>query len=86
MFKDGHYDEITSFLNHPSNIRLKTLYEETAEEFKIKIITYKDKYENFQYILNYIYDKLIERDPDLSRNKRKTRVFLHYMYYFCDIG
>jgi len=86
MFKDGHYDEITSFLNHPSNSELKRLYEETAEEFKTKIIVYKREYDSFEKILNYIYERLVERDPDLKRNKRKTRVFLHYMYYFCDIG
>ena len=86
MFKDGHYDEITNFLNHPDNVHLKKLYEETAEEFKIKIITYKREYDSFEKILNYIYERLVDRDPDLKRNKRKTRVFLHYMYYFCDIG
>ncbi|MBL1352141.1 MAG: hypothetical protein COA61_002210 [Zetaproteobacteria bacterium] len=86
MFKDGHYDTITSFLNHPSNDRLKNLYEETADEFKAKIIAHKDKYENFERVLDYIYDRLIERDPDLRKNRRLTRIFLHYMYYFCDIG
>jgi len=86
MFKDGHYDEITNFLNHPSNEELKRLYEETIEEFKIKIVAHRDSYESFEKILDYMYDRLISRDPDLRKNKRITRVFLHYMYYFCDIG
>ena len=86
MFRDGHYDEITNFLNHPDNSELKRLYEETVEEFKMKIVIYKDSYESFEKVLDYMYDRLISRDPDLRKNKRKTRVFLHYMYYFCDIG
>jgi len=86
MFKDGHFDTITNFLHHPSNARLKELYEETADEFKAKIIAHKGRYENVERVLDYIYDKLIERDPDLRGNRRLTRVFLHYMYYFCDIG
>lgn len=86
MFKDGHYDSITNFLNHPNNSRLRKLYEEAAEEFKTKIVIHKNDYENFERILDYIYDRLISRDPDLNKNKRKTRVFLHYMYFFCDIG
>ena len=86
MFRDGHYDEITNFLNHPDNSELKRLYEETVEEFKMKIIVYKDDYESFEKVLVYMYDRLISRDPDLRRNKRITEVFLHYMYYFCDIG
>ena len=86
MFRDGHYDEITNFLNHPSNKELRRLYEETVEEFKTKIVIHRDSYESFEKILDYMYDRLINRDPDLRRNKRITRVFLHYMYYFCDIG
>lgn len=86
MFKDGHFDEITTFLNHPTNVSLKKLYEDTAEEFKMKIITYKRDFDSFELILDYIRDRLVERDPDLSKNKRLTRVFLHYMYYYCDIG
>lgn len=86
MFKDGHYDEITNFLSHPNNIELKKLYEETVEEFNTKIIIYGKEYESFEKILDYMYDRLISRDPDLRKNKRQTRVFIHYMYYFCDIG
>jgi len=86
MFKDGHFDSITNFLNHPNNSHLRKLYEEVAEEFKTKIVIHKNDYENFERILDYIYDRLISRDPDLNKNKRKTRVFLHYMYFFCDIG
>ena len=86
MFRDGHYDEITNFLNNPSNKELRRLYEETVEEFKTKIVVHRDSYESFEKILDYMYDRLIKRDPDLRKNKRITRVFLHYMYYFCDIG
>jgi len=86
MFRDGHYDEITNFLNNPSNEELRRLYEETVEEFKTKIVVHRDSYESFEKILDYMYDRLINRDPDLRKNKRITRVFLHYMYYFCDIG
>ncbi len=86
MFKDGHYDEITNFLNHPDNIRFKQLYEDTADEFKSKIIVHKREFDGFEKILDYMFSRLIERDPDLNQNKRLTRVFLHYMYYYCDIG
>lgn len=86
MFKDGHFDEITNFLNHPDNARLKSLYEDSAEEFRTKLITYKRDFDKFDLILDYMRDKLVERDPDLSKNKRLTRVFLHYMYFYCDIG
>ncbi len=86
MFRDGHFDEITNFLNHPDNTDLKKYYEDSAEEFRTKLIAYKRDFDTFDLILDYMRDKLVERDPDLSKNKRLTRVFLHYMYFYCDIG
>ncbi len=81
-----HYDEITNFISHPENNDLKNLYDEVAEEFNLKIVSHKDDFDKFDRVLNYLYDLLIGRDADLKRNKKLTRVFLHYMYYYCDIG
>ena len=86
MFRDGYYDEITNFLHHPENAELKRLYEETVDDLKAKIAIYQKEYENFERLLDYIYDRLISRDVDLRKHKKATRVFLHYMYFYCDIG
>jgi len=81
-----NYDEITQFLSHPENVKLKDLYQEVVDEFNIKIVSHKQDFNSFDRVLNYLYDLLISRDMDLKRNKKLTRTFLHYMYYFCDIG
>jgi len=66
--------------------KVKRLYEETVDELQVKIAIYKNEYENFERLLDYIYDRLISRDVDLRKYKKATRVFLHYMYFYCDIG
>lgn len=81
-----YYDDITNFLAHPENIKIKNFYEEVVEEFNMEIFAHKKEYDSFDNVLNYLYKFLIERDIDLKRNKKLTRVFLFYMYYFCDIG
>ena len=82
----NHYDEITAFLEQPENNKLKNLYTDVADEFNMKIVSHKQDFNSFDRVLNYLYDLLIGRDSDLKRNKKLTRVFLHYMYYYCDIG
>jgi hypothetical protein len=81
-----YFDDITNFLAQPENDKLKNLYDEVAEEFNMKIMAHKQEFDLFDRVLNYLYDLLIGRDMDLKRNKKLTRVFLHYMYYYCDIG
>jgi hypothetical protein len=81
-----YFDDITCFLAQPENDKSKNLYDEVAEEFNMKIMAHKREFHLFDKVLNYLYDFLIDRDGDLKRNKKLTRVFLHYMYYYCDIG
>ncbi len=81
-----YFDDITDFLAQPENDKLKNLYDEVADEFNMKIVAHKQEYDIFDRVLNYLYDFLIGRDVDLKKNKKMTRVFLHYMYYYCDIG
>ncbi len=42
--------------------------------------------QQFDHVLNRLFDLLVDRDPDLARNRRQTRTMLFYMYWNCDIG
>ena len=81
-----YYKDITDFLETTSNIIYKKKYIDTVNNLNMIIISNKDDYESFDRVLNYIYTMLIGRDSDLKSEKKLTRIFLHYMYYFCDIG
>lgn len=82
----NHYDEITNFLSNFSNSEYKNLYDIIITEFNMAITAHRKSSDCFDKVLNYIYNLLIDRDCDLKRHKILTRIFLHYMYYFCDIG
>lgn len=81
-----HFDDITSFLSTIANNDYKVMYDDIVTEFNMGIMAYKNDFDCFDRVLNYIYNLLIGRDNDLKRNKTLTRIFIHYMYYFCDIG
>ena len=78
--------QIYGFLSDPGNLELLKLYQNTIEEFQFKIIAKRKDYQNFDSIINYLFDLLFARDPVLNRHKRLTRAMLFYMYWNCDIG
>ncbi len=80
------FNLVKRFLEHPENIKYIDMYKNTAEEFNLKIIAHKREYQIFDHILNRLYDLLVDRDSDLKKNKRLTRLMLYYMYWNCDIG
>lgn len=78
--------QIQVFLSSPENQELLQLYENVIDEFQLKIIAKRKDYQNFDSIMNHLFDLLFARDPVLRRNKKLTRVMLFYMYWNCDIG
>lgn len=78
--------QIYGFLSDPENLELLKLYQNTIEEFQLKIIAKRKDYQNFDSVMNYLFDLLFARDPVLNRHKRLTRAMLFYMYWNCDIG
>jgi hypothetical protein len=81
-----YFSKIDEFLAHPDNHSILDDYQEAVEEFKTKIIAHRDEFSSFDLVLNYLLDRLLERDPDLKRNTRLTRTIVYYMYWICDIG
>lgn len=82
----GEAAQIGHFLAIPGNEAALEAYETAKIELEMKIATLRDKYQNFNYILEHIFNDVFTRDPILSRNKRLTRAVIFYMYWNCDIG
>lgn len=78
--------DIRKFLADPINESFKASYQEAVEEFSLKIIAKRDKYETFDDVFNYLLELLIDRSGILRSNKALTRAMLYYMYWNCDIG
>lgn len=81
-----HFNRIKTFLEGPRNTDIKNLYHDAADELKQKIITYRKEFTTFDEVLTYVYDLIIKNNPELQGKKQLVRLFLHYMYFDCDIG
>jgi len=80
------FEGLRSFLANPQNDDILTRYTESAIEFNEQIIVHRDEFTSLDKVLLYIQKLLWERDGDLARNKRLTKLVLYYMYWNCDIG
>ncbi len=78
------FTKIDAFLKDPINEELAYSYENIAAEIANKIEVDIDRFENFQKVFVYLYDYIIERSPTIK--KHLVWVFLHHMYFNCDIG
>lgn len=81
-----YFDQIRDFLTDEINSEYLNKYENTIDDINEEIVVHRDEYEKFEEILNFLYKFIVENNPELSQNRRLVRVFLHYMYYNCDIG
>tara|TARA_R110002012_G_scaffold263074_3_gene445567 strand:+ start:153 stop:1070 length:918 start_codon:yes stop_codon:yes gene_type:complete len=81
-----YFDQIRDFLTDEINSEYLNKYENTIDDINEEIVLHRDEFEKFEEILNYLYKFIVENNPELTQNRRLVRVFLHYMYYNCDIG
>ncbi len=78
--------QIEAFLAAPENTEIMQLYENVVDEFQLKIIAKRKEYQNFDSVINYLFDLLFTRDPVLRKHKKLTKIMVFYMYWRCDIG
>lgn len=81
-----YLDQIREFLMDPINTEYLNKYENTIDDINEEIIVHRDDFDKFDMIFSYLYKFIIENNPELNNNRNLVRLFLHYMYYNCDIG
>jgi hypothetical protein len=89
IFKKSYSDfsRISLFFEDPLNYKYKLNYEKTVKDIQEEIILNKDNYVLFDQVLSDLYKKTLDmNNGKLLQNRSLLRVFLHYMYYNCDIG
>jgi hypothetical protein len=62
------------------------MYEDTADEIRRKLIAAAPPFESFDQALTCIIDQVTANNVELNKRRRFATIFLHYMYYTCDIG
>ncbi|WDZ63456.1 hypothetical protein MF628_08655 [Paenibacillus polymyxa] len=82
-----YFDKIRDFLQDRRNEKKLAQYLSTARELNNKIICNRTDFMYFDKIFDAIYSYIVEKDGyNLNFDKELIWVFLHYMYWNCDIG
>ncbi len=81
------FSQIEHFFKSPKNRALSKMYNNTIDDIQSKILVKRDEYHKFEKIIEYLYDYMLNKHGlVLKDDRRLIRVFLHYMYFHCDIG
>jgi len=81
-----YFSQVKEFLENPINENYLNKYQNTIDDINEEIIIYRDDYDKFEELINYLYKRILSNAPDLDNKRSLIRLFLHYMYYNCDIG
>lgn len=76
---------VKDFLAHPDNCDIQSRYDAAAAEIHEQLILNRDRLP-FDEFLTRTLKLLFDRDGDLARNKKITRLVFFYMYWNCDFG
>jgi hypothetical protein len=82
----AYLNKIETFLKDPVNQRYKNYYENTISDLQGKITIKRNEFFDFEELLETLFDYIFENSPELKDRRKLIRVFLHYMYFNCDIG
>jgi hypothetical protein len=81
------FQAIEAFLKDPKNKQMQVYYDNTIDDIQSKILVKRDEFNAFEEIIEYLFDFVFKNhEAELRNDRRLIRVFLHYMYYHCDIG
>ncbi len=83
----SYFRKIDKFLENPANRKYKMYYDNTVSDLQEEIIVKRSEYDQFREIFSDLYKYILDNNMDSLKERRKlVRVFLHYMYFNCDIG
>lgn len=83
----SEFERIKKYLEDPQNEVYKSMYINTVSDIQEEIIIKRNEYGAFEEVLNHLYKILLDSSNVKLLNSRKLiRVFLHYMYFNCEIG
>ncbi len=82
-----YFEEIEKFLRDPKNETYMKMYSNTVSDLQGAILVERNRFNEFEHILEHLIDYTVGNNEDkLKKIRRIVRVFLHFMYFNCDIG
>jgi hypothetical protein len=82
-----YFEEIDSFLRDPKNDPYLKMYSNTVSDLQDAITVERSRFNEFEHVIKHLIDYTVGNNEDKLRDLRKiVRVFIHFMYFNCDIG
>ena len=82
-----YFEEIEKFLRDPKNEPYMKMYSNTVSDLQDAITVERNRFNEFEHIIKYLVDYTVGNNEDKLKDLRKiVRVFIHFMYFNCDIG
>lgn len=83
----SHFSKVEAFLKDPRNSEYANYYENTVSDLQGIIHTRRSEFAEFEQVIEKLVDKIVYSDFDRLKDiRRMVRVFIHFMYFNCDIG
>ncbi len=82
-----YFKQINDFLEDFINAKYLSQYRNTIRELNNLIFIKREDFEKFEEIFVFLYQQIFEGDEDnIKEHRFLIYVFLHFMYFQCDIG
>lgn len=82
-----YFEEIEKYLKNPINDRYTRMYSNTVSDLQAKIILERDRFLEFEHLIESLVEFIVTNNEDKLKDFRSiVRVFIHFMYFNCDIG
>lgn len=82
-----YFEEIEKFLRDPKNETYMKMYSNTVSDLQGAITVQRNRFNEFEYILEHLISYTVRNNEEKLKDVRRiVRVFLHFMYFNCDIG
>lgn len=82
-----YFNDIQLFLTDPKNDAYLKMYSNTVSDLQAKILLERDRFQEFQSLLEHLVEFVVANNHDKLKDLRRiVRVFVHFMYFNCDIG
>ncbi len=82
-----YFEEIEKFLRDPKNETYTRMYSNTVSDLQDAITIQRNRFNEFEHIIGHLVDYTVGNNEEKLKDLRKiVRVFIHFMYFNCDIG
>ena len=83
----SYFKQIEVFLVEPRNSKYTGMYSRTVSDLQAKIILERDSFTDFMHLIEHLVEFVVQNNlTELNDLRDKVRVFIHFMYFNCDIG